>query len=131
MKKLLCVIGLVLFLSSCKNTTIEKPNNLIDENVMEDIIYDLSLLDAIKSQNPYDTKNKMINPKEYIYKKYKIDSIQFVQSNQYYVSQIETYKKMFENVTQRLDREKKEADLLLTKGNAPPVVSKPEAGQVL
>lgn len=123
--------GLLFFLVSCLDAAIEKPSNLIDESVMEDILYDLSLLDAIQSQNPYDGGNKRITPKAYIYKKYKIDSVQFTQSNRYYVSQIEQYKKMYDNVSARLESEKKEADSLLTiNGNKPPIISGSEAGQV-
>lgn len=130
MKKILA-FGLLFFLVSCLDAAIEKPSNLIDESVMEDILYDLSLLDAIQSQNAYSSENKMMNPKRYIYKKYKIDSVQFTQSNRYYVSQIEQYKKMYENVSARIEREKKEADsLLIISGNKPPIVSGSEAGQV-
>jgi hypothetical protein len=130
MKKIFA-FGMFFFLVSCLDAAIEKPSNLIDESVMENILYDLSLLDAIQSQNPYSADNKMMNPKAYIYKKYKIDSVQFTQSNRYYVSQIEQYKKMYENVSARIEREKKEADSLLTiNGNKPPIISGSDAGQV-
>ena len=50
-----------------------------------------------------------VDPKTYIYQKYKIDSLQFVESNRYYSADIENYMKMFDNVIQRLDTEKKAA----------------------
>jgi hypothetical protein len=117
MKKIVLMFSLVLFLASCNHNVVEKPKNLIDENVMTDILYDLSIMEAIKSQNPYAPQNQSMNPKDYIYKKYKIDSLQFATSNRYYISQIEEYKKMYEKVNERLENEKKSADsLVLIKG---------------
>lgn len=111
------MFNLVLVLASCNHNAVEKPKNLIDENVMTDILYDLSIMEAIKSQSPYAPQNQSMNPKDYIFKKYKIDSLQFATSNRYYVSQIEEYKKMYEQVNERIEKEKKAADsLALIKG---------------
>ena len=113
------MFSLVLFLASCNHNAVEKPENLIEEEVMTNILYDLSILEAMKSQNPYAPQNQSMNPKDYIFKKYKIDSLQFATSNRYYVSQIEAYKKMYDLVNERLEKEKKAADsLVLIKGNA-------------
>lgn len=112
------MFSLVLFLASCNHNAVEKPENLIEEEVMTNILYDLSILEAMKSQNPYAPQNQSMNPKDYIFKKYKIDSLQFATSNRYYVSQIEAYKKMYDQVNERLEKEKKAADsLVLIKGN--------------
>lgn len=112
------MLSLALFLASCNHNAVEKPENLIEEEVMTNILYDLSIMEAMKSQNPYAPQNQSINPKEYIFKKYKIDSLQFATSNRYYVSQIEEYKKMYDRVNERLEKEKKAADsLVLIKGN--------------
>lgn len=71
---------------------------------MIDILYDLSLLEAIKSQNINGgISNESAN--EYLYKKYKIDSIQLVQNNKYYAADVEEYKKMFEEVKSRLAKQ--------------------------
>jgi hypothetical protein len=118
MKKIILMFSLVLFLASCNHNAVEKPENLIEEEVMTNILYDLSILEAMKSQNPYAPQNQSMNPKDYIFKKYKIDSLQFATSNRYYVSQIEAYKKMYDQVNERLEKEKKAADsLVLIKGN--------------
>lgn len=86
---------------SCNNNSVEKPKNLIGKDKMVDILYDISLLEAIKTQNINGGITvKMGN--DYIYKKYKIDSVQFVKSNKYYASDLEEYKKMFEKVKERL-----------------------------
>lgn len=97
------LIGLLFVFIGC-NHTIDKPDNLIEKDKMIDILYDISLLEAIKSQNIRGgISNK--NANTYLYKKYKIDSIQFAQSNKYYASDIEEYKKMFEEVKSRLEKQ--------------------------
>ena len=93
MKKILVTFCFIATLLSCQNTVIEKPEKQIDEDVMVDILYDLSLLESIKSQNVSDSDNT-INISQYIYKKYKIDSIQFLQNNKYYASDVKNYKKI-------------------------------------
>ena len=65
------MLSLALFLASCNHNAVEKPENLIEEEVMTNILYDLSIMEAMKSQNPYAPQNQSINPKEYIFKKYK------------------------------------------------------------
>ncbi len=98
---------------SCKDEVIKKPDRLIEKNVMVDIMYDLSILDAIKYQNPASLDTFKINPRTYIFSKYKIDSLQFAKNNVYYASDYEGYKVMFEEITKRLESTKKSADSLI------------------
>ena len=98
----------------CGYFLIEKPEKPIDEDVMVDILYDLSLMEAIKSQNISDSDNT-INSSQYIYKKYKIDSLQFVQNNKFYASDVDNYKKMFEKVKARLENEANKLDTIMKK----------------
>ena len=108
MKKII-VLGLIVLFFGCNSNSVEKPQNLIGKDKMVDILYDISLLEAIKTQNINGGITvKMGN--EYIYKKYKIDSVQFVKSNKYYASDIEGYKKMFEKVKEKLNKETLKVD---------------------
>ncbi len=132
MKKITATIIALIVLVSCNISPIAKPDNLIEEKVMTDILYDLMILDAIKSQNPYDTIKKNIKPKEYVFKKYKIDSLQFVKSNQYYISQIDVYKKMYDEIHERLENEIKENNLAQKKSGtvSPSTTSSTDKPQV-
>lgn len=104
MKKIVVIICFVFSIVGCNNNAIPKPDNLIEKDKMVSILYDISLLEAIKNQNINGgISTKMSN--EYIYKKYKIDSAQFAKSNKYYASDIEGYKKMFEEVKAKLSKE--------------------------
>lgn len=108
------VVLLVLFLSvSCKKEFVKEPKRLIDREKMVNIMYDLSLLEAIRYQNPSSIDSTDTNPKKFVFKKYKVDSLQFSQSNKYYAADYETYKEMFDEINTRLEKEKKNVDSLL------------------
>ena len=115
MKKAIIFFSLLLLLTNCKKEVVEKPKKLIEEDKMVNIIYDLTLLEAIKAQNSPVENKQRTNPKNYIYKKYNIDSLQFAQSNRYYASAIANYKKMYEKVNQRIVAEQKLADSMAKK----------------
>jgi hypothetical protein len=51
---------------SCKEDAVDKPSKLIAEDKMIDVMYDLSILDAIKYQNPASLETYKINPRIFI-----------------------------------------------------------------
>jgi hypothetical protein len=106
MKKILLLLTILVGFISCKEDVVNKPDNLIDKDKMIDVMYDLSILDAIKYQNPASLETYNINPSQYIYKKYKIDSVQFAQSNIYYASSYTNYKEMYDEIIKRIDDKK-------------------------
>lgn len=112
MNKSLFIFTIFLILSGCGNSVVEKPNNLIDKDIMIDIFYDLSIIEASKNVS-YGQVNQTFEANNYIFKKYKIDSLQFAKSNKYYAADAKKYKKMFEAVNDRLT----EKDAEITKIN--------------
>jgi hypothetical protein len=76
-------------------------------------MYDLSLLEAVKYQNPAVLDSNQIRPKQFIYKKYKIDSLQLAKNNVYYASDYKNYKIMFDEVVKRIEKDKKKVSALL------------------
>jgi hypothetical protein len=103
MKKLAALFLLFAILISCQKPAVSKPDNLIDEEVMVDIMYDVSVLEAMKSQKAFVLEANKINPNTYIYKKYKIDSLQFANSDKFYASDIKKYKEIFDKVNKRME----------------------------
>ncbi len=113
MKNFVFII-LVLFLAvSCKKDLVKEPKRLIEREKMIDIMYDISILDAIKYNNPLSLDSLDGNAKQFILRKYKVDSLQFAQSNMYYASDYENYKDMFDQISKRLEKNQKKADSLL------------------
>ena len=95
MKKISILLGLLIINIGCGNSFVDKPDNLIDDDTMIDIFYDLAIIDATKNAS-YENGISKFEANDFIFKKYKIDSLQFAKSNKYYASDIEGYKKLFE-----------------------------------
>lgn len=113
MKKAIVIFLVFFTVLGCNNSGIEKPDNLISEDTMVDVLYDLSLLEGIRAVSYNSFKQRGINPSKYIYAKYKIDSLQFVKSDRYYASDIEVYSKIYDKVADRIDKRKKANDSLM------------------
>ena len=94
---------MVLF--SCSFTVEKKevPDNLISEEEMINILYDMSLISVSKGINKRILENNGMKPKKYILKKYDIDSLQFVTSNEYYSKDLERYLSIYEEVLNKLE----------------------------
>ncbi|WGU69216.1 DUF4296 domain-containing protein [Capnocytophaga canimorsus] len=107
MKQLFIVLFLILTLFGCRQNIIPKPENLISERQMEKIMYDLTLLDAIKSTDYTYMEQQKANFTQLIYEKYAIDSLQLAESMVYYASIPEVYNRMMNSVEQRLKENKK------------------------
>ncbi len=102
MKKTLFIL---LIFCSCGFVNDENlvPDNLITEEKMVDVLYDMSLISVSKGINKRILENNGMKPKRYILKKYNIDSLQFVLSNEYYSKDLEKYLKIYEQVLNKLE----------------------------
>lgn len=112
-KKILLFLVVLSMIFSCKKQLVKTPDRVIEKDKMVNIIYDLALLEAIKIQDPSSLDSFKINPNDYIFKKYKIDSLQFSQNNIYYAADYKEYKKMFEEIKSRLDKNKISVEKLI------------------
>ena len=105
MKKVSVLFFCFALFVGCQNNPIEKPDNLIDEDKMVDIMFDITVLEAMKSQTTLVLETNKINPNTYIYKKYNIDSLQFANSDKYYASDVKKYKEIFDAVNKRIEEQ--------------------------
>jgi len=102
MKYLSIIICAILFLGCQDIKEIEKPENLIAKEVMVNILTDVYISNASRSINNKLLKEYNIRLDSLIYNKYHIDSLQFVESNAYYSSNLKTYTKLITSVEERL-----------------------------
>lgn len=97
-------------MASCTGRTIyKKPDDLIDEDQMIALWTDIYI--AKGAQNVKNTElERKINYLPFVYKKYKVDSAQFMRSNIYYTSKLEDYNRMFDQVLKNLEELKDKYD---------------------
>ena len=109
----ICLLGL-----SCGNKLMEEPDNLISREKMTDILYDMALLNAIDNSHPQVLAANEFNVMEFIYKKYEIDSAQFVQSDRYYASVPAEYRRIYEAVEARLTLKRDSVSEIIQQGKS-------------
>lgn len=115
MKKYFLILLATLVIYACKDNVVKKPDRLLSEAEMTEILYDLSILGAIQSNYPAKLKGLGIDGFDYIYDKYNIDSLQLAQNNVYYATDVKKYKRMIGVVQERLTHNKTEIDSSLIK----------------
>ena len=87
---------------SCGEKVVKEPEQLISKEKMADILYDLAILTAAKNTSTDVLVKNKIEPMEYLYTKYGIDSVQFVENNLYYASIPSEYVDIYTQVDLRL-----------------------------
>jgi len=113
MKKIFFLIVLTVLFFACTNSVVPKPDTLLEEDIMVNILYDVALLQASEGYMPEKLKEKKIKPNDYIYTKYKIDSTIYFQNQIYYAANMAMYKNMNKEVLNRLNKNKIELDTIL------------------
>lgn len=97
------VLFIAIFILSCSKNPAPKPDVLLDDEVMTDILFDLAILQAAEGTMSYRLIENNIKTNTFIYDKYKIDSITYYQNQKYYAADPRKYKKMYQKVLERLD----------------------------
>lgn len=101
----LFILFFALFVVSCSKNPVPKPDNLLEEETMINILYDISLLQAIDGSMPNKLMDQDIKMDQYIFEKYKIDSTTYRQNQLYYAGDARKYKKIYDKVLERLEKE--------------------------
>ncbi len=98
--------GICFLVLSCGNPLMEAPDDLISKEKMADILYDIALINSIDNSYPQVLVSKNIKVMDFVFKKYGIDSTQFVQSDRYYASVPVLYEEIYQAVEDRLERQR-------------------------
>lgn len=112
MKKFTVILFAFVVLAACDKGP-EKPQNFIEEDKMEDILYDVALLQSMSSFAPGVLHDNDITVNDYLYKKYDMDSLTFTENHEYYASDFVRYEKLMNRVTDRLKEQKALVDTLM------------------
>ena len=97
------VVLIILFFACEGDNRPPKPDDLIAKKEMVDLLYDIQIINSAKSVNKHLLENQGVDPEDYIFNKYKIDSSRFARSNAYYAYDTDTYEKILDEVENRLD----------------------------
>ncbi len=111
--KFVTVFIIACFFWSCQNIEeIKKPDNLIPEATMVDVLTELNLLNSAKNYNKRILEETGIQPDTYLYSKYKIDSLQLAESTSYYAKKYEKFEGIFQKVKQNLETMKAKLEVI-------------------
>lgn len=108
------ILFLLLFgIFACQNVERpQKPDKLIKEARMKDILYDVALLNATRDLGRDQLERAGISSEQFVYEKYGIDSLQFAQNVTYYSVQFNKYLTMWQDVSERLEQKRDHVDSL-------------------
>ena len=101
MKK--AILLALMMLSSCAQVEEAPPENLIGEEKMADLIFELAVLDAAKGFVSKDQKERIDLDADSFYQFHNIDSAQFAISNAYYAKQPKAYLRIVNMAKTKLD----------------------------
>lgn len=93
----------------------EKPDNLIPEDKMVEVLIDVHLFNSAKSYNRMPLQQTGLTPHHFIYEKHGIDSLQYEKSNAYYGADLDRYTAIHARAKAILENRKSEVDTLLAK----------------
>ena len=113
MKKTILLV--LLILSSCAQVEEVPPENLIREEKMADLIFELAVLDATKGFVPKDQKQRIDLDADSFYQFHEIDSVQFTISNAYYAKHPKEYLRIVSIAQTKLEEFKKNIQEIETK----------------
>ena len=98
------IILMLLLLLSCVNVQEAPPENLIGEEKMADLIFELAVLDAAKGFVPKDQKERIELDADSFYMFHEIDSAQFTSSNAYYAKHPKAYLRIVSMAKTKLEK---------------------------
>jgi len=115
MKKIVLLIGLLIFVVACDKQVMEKPANLIPEDKMVEILTDIAIYQAVEGYDPQKLTTNNVKLNDFIFNKYKVNAKVIETSNKYYASDVEGYKKLYAKVIDNLGERRKEAGIEIEK----------------
>ncbi len=111
-------IFFLLFVLTCQDSTSDSvPKNLIDEDTMENIIYDATTMDIMSTFIPKNQSFINIMGSPYLFLKYEIDSLQLTESQEYYSKKPKVMSKIYRKVLRRMEKSKDSIDRIVRKKN--------------
>ncbi len=111
MKQIIVFILVTLSIIGCQDVkNPEKPKNLITKDKMVAILTETYLVNAARSVDNKSMVTKGINLDSLVYKKFGVDSLQFVESNDFYAADVNVYREIFQDIETKLSIKQQKMD---------------------
>jgi len=120
MKKIIYILVLLLAVAACKKNIVPKPDKFLDEKQMENLLYDLAVLESMKVSQAQKLDSLQFNSQQFIYKKYQIS---LAQNMVYYASFPKEYDTIVKKVEKRIKLQRDSIDKVI---NTPKDIKKEE-----
>ncbi len=101
---------------SCNDNPMPKPEKMLSQDEMENILFDVAVLQAAEIHKPIYIDGRKSNALDYVFNKYEIDSSVYFQNHRYYAADVRKFKKMYKHINNRLQDAKTEIDSAKTDG---------------
>ncbi len=82
---------------------VTKPDVLLSEGTLEEIVYESTLLKAARGYNTGKMSVTGVNPETHIFQKFNIDSTSLAQNMAYYATKTDAFKEMNARILKRLE----------------------------
>ncbi|MFL1894716.1 DUF4296 domain-containing protein [Aquimarina sp. 2-A2] len=115
LNKLLATLFILMIIGCDSVEKVEKPEVLLEEDQMVEILTDIAFIKAAKSSHRSVLNEHNVDPEALIFNKYSIDSAVFAQNNAWYLSKIKVYKDIFTRVKANIDSAKSNYEILKKK----------------
>ena len=99
------VVILLILLVACNPNAADKPDDLIGEDKMAELLYELSVINTSRGFRPSDGK-EVIGVNSTFFDFHGVDSLQFALSNAYYASHPKLYLRIVERAEVLLESQK-------------------------
>lgn len=117
MRKKVILLAFLIWLGCAPQNSVEPPEQLISPEKMEDVLYDLSLIKALKNTNFQTEESKSILTPDYLFKKHNIDSLQWEENLRYYSKNPKQFLLIYKKVQERYPQVLDSIDTLLLREN--------------
>lgn len=117
MRKKVIHLACLIWLGCAPQNSVEPPEQLISPEKMEDVLYDLSLIKALKNTNFQKEESKSILTPDYLFKKHNIDSLQWEENLRYYSKNPKQFLLIYKKVQERYPQVLDSIDTLLLREN--------------
>lgn len=107
------LILLILFSFSCQDIEkVERPESLIAENKMVEVLTDLSLMTSAKNYNRRMLEETGFKPQEFLYEKHNIDSLSLAASTKFYAQDPANLERIYTKVQRNLEALKTDLEVI-------------------